>query len=46
MNTQAEAAAYSLVVDDDFLIRMEAADILMEAGFKVLDADHSDAASR
>ena len=35
---------YALVVDDDFLIRMDAVDILEQAGFRVLDADHGDAA--
>ncbi len=34
----------ALVVDDDFLIRMDAADILEQAGFRVLDTDHGDAA--
>ncbi|MGI3904179.1 MAG: response regulator [Janthinobacterium lividum] len=32
-------APYALVVDDDFLIRMEAMDILEQAGFQVLDAE-------
>ena len=35
---------YALVVDDDFLIRMDATEILEQAGFQVLDADHGDAA--
>ena len=34
----------ALVVDDDFLIRMEAMEILEQAGFQVLDAEHGDAA--
>ena len=35
---------YALIVDDDFIIRMDAKDILEQAGFQVLDADHGDAA--
>ncbi len=35
---------YALVVDDDFLIRTDAKDILEEAGFQVLDAENVDAA--
>ncbi len=35
---------YALVVDDDFVIRMDAKDILEQAGFQVLDAHHGDAA--
>lgn len=34
----------ALVVDDDFMIRMDAIDILEQAGFKVFEADHGDAA--
>ena len=34
----------ALVVDDNFLIRLEAAAILEDAGFQVLEADHGDAA--
>ena len=37
-------APCALVVDDDFLIRMDATDILERAGFLVLDAEHGDAA--
>ena len=35
---------YALVVDDDLVIRIDAMDILEQAGFRVLDADHGDAA--
>ena len=35
---------YALVVDDDFIIRMDAADILEQAGFQVMDACHGDEA--
>ena len=35
---------HALVVDDDFLIRMDAQDILEQAGFQVLAVDHGDAA--
>ena len=35
---------YALVVDDDLLIRMDAVNILEQAGFQVLDAEHGDAA--
>ena len=38
-------APFALVVDDDALIRMDAMDILEQAGFNVLDAEHGDAAS-
>ena len=34
----------ALVVDDDILIRMDAMEILEQAGFRVLDAAHGDAA--
>ena len=44
MNSPISDAPYALVVDDDFLIRMEAMDILEQAGFQVLDAQHGDAA--
>ena len=37
-------APYALVVDDDFVIRMDAIDILEQAGFQVLDAEHGGAA--
>lgn len=37
-------APYALVVDDDFLIRMEVMAILEQAGFRVLDAEQGDAA--
>lgn len=33
-----ERTPFALVVDDDALIRMDAADILEEAGFRVLEA--------
>lgn len=45
MDQIAEDAPYALVVDDDFLIRMGAMDILSDAGFQALEADHGDAAS-
>lgn len=35
---------HALVVDDDFLIRINAVDILEQAGFDVLEAEHGDAA--
>lgn len=35
---------YALVVDDDFLIRMTVTELLEQAGFRVLDAEHGDAA--
>ena len=35
---------HALIVDDDFVIRMDAKDILEQAGFQVLDAHHGDAA--
>ncbi len=44
MSQHVEDAPCALVVDDDFLIRMDAVDILTGAGFRVLDADHGDAA--
>ncbi|MGI4801641.1 MAG: response regulator [Janthinobacterium lividum] len=44
MTQLAEDAPYALVVDDDFLIRMGMVDILENAGFQVLEADHGDAA--
>jgi CheY-like chemotaxis protein len=34
----------ALLVDDDILIRMDAVEILEQAGFRVLDAEHGDAA--
>ena len=37
-------APYALVVDDDFLIRLEVMNILEQAGFQVVDAEHGDAA--
>ncbi len=37
-------APRALVVDDDFIIRMDAVDILEEAGFQVVDAEHGNAA--
>ncbi|MGI4807431.1 MAG: response regulator, partial [Janthinobacterium lividum] len=44
MNTLTSVAPYALIVDDNFLIRMEAMEILEQAGFQVLDVGHSDAA--
>ena len=37
-------APSALVVDDDVFIRMDAMQILEQAGFRVLDAEHGDAA--
>lgn len=37
-------APYALVVDDDFIIRMDVMDILQRVGFQVLDAADADAA--
>ena len=42
----AAAAATVLVVEDDFLVRLCAADALSEAGFNVLQADNGPAALR
>jgi DNA-binding NtrC family response regulator len=36
----------AVVADDDFLIRMDAADMLEKAGFEPLEAAHADAALR
>ena len=44
MNLDLDNAPYALVVDDDLLIRMDAMAILTEAGFRVFEADHGDAA--
>lgn len=44
MNTSTSVAPYALIVDDNFLIRMEAMEILEQAGFQVFDVEHSDAA--
>ncbi len=44
MNTLISDAPYALVVDDDLIIRMDATDILEQAGFQVLEAEHGDAA--
>ena len=44
MNSPTTDTPYALIVDDDFIIRMDAKDILEQAGFEVLDADHGDAA--
>ena len=44
MNASTAVAPYALVVDDDFLIRMDAMEILEQAGFQVLDAEHAAAA--
>lgn len=38
------AAPYALIVDDDGLIRMNAADILADAGFRTFEADTGDKA--
>lgn len=43
-NAARSAAPCALVVDDDALIRMEAASILEDAGFLVIEAGHADAA--
>ena len=43
MTPSIPATLHALVVDDDFLIRMEAIDILEHAGFQVLDAEHGGA---
>lgn len=42
MTSPASNSPCALVVDDNPLIRMNAADILEEAGFRVLEADHGD----
>ncbi|MGI4795168.1 MAG: response regulator [Janthinobacterium lividum] len=42
MTSPAPNSPCALVVDDNLLIRMSAADILEEAGFRVLEADHGD----
>ena len=39
-----ETPPFAMVVDDDFLIREDALQILREAGFRVLDAESGDAA--
>ena len=44
MKTPPSDTPYALVVDDDFIIRMDATDILEQAGFQVLDASHGDEA--
>lgn len=44
MTQLAQDAPYAVVVDDDCLVRMGAAEILHDAGFLVLEADHGDAA--
>ena len=44
MNTPSSDTPYALVVDDDFIIRMDATNILEQAGFQVLDASHGDEA--
>ena len=44
MNSPTFLGPYALVVDDDFLIRMDTMEILIQAGFQVLDAEHGDAA--
>lgn len=44
MSSSNQDSPYALVVDDDPTIRMVASDILKDAGFLVLAADHGDAA--
>ena len=44
MNELNQHSPCALVVDDDFLIRTDAAHILSIAGFRVLEAEHGDAA--
>ena len=44
MTDHAENAPFALVVDDDFLIRLDAKQIMEDAGFQVLEAHHGDAA--
>jgi len=44
MNLPISDAPFALVVDDDHVIRMDVMDILEQAGFRVLDAAHGDAA--
>lgn len=44
MDAPTSNTSFALVVDDDFVIRMDAKDILEQAGFQVLDAHHGDAA--
>lgn len=44
MNPPTSDTPYALVVDDEFVIRMDAKDILEQAGFQVLAAHHGDAA--
>ena len=42
--TPISAAPHALVVDDDVLVRLDAMDILEQAGFQALNAEHGDAA--
>jgi CheY-like chemotaxis protein len=44
ISTPPSDSPYALVVDDDFIIRMDATNILEQAGFQVLDASHGDEA--
>ena len=44
MKPSSPDAPHALVVDDDFVIRMDAIDILEMAGFYVIGADHAHAA--
>ena len=44
MNELTQHGPCAVVVDDDFLIRTEAAHILSTVGFQVLEAEHGDAA--
>ena len=44
MTLSTSDAPVALVVDDDAIIRMDVMDILQQAGFQVLEAEHGDAA--
>ena len=44
MNELNQHSPFAVVVDDDFLIRTDAAEILRTAGFRVLETEHGDAA--
>ena len=46
MSGVAPTSPHALVVDDNFVVRMDAVDILQQAGFEVLEADHGDAAHK
>ena len=43
MNPEISDAPYALVVDDNHLIRTGVVEILEEAGFRVMEAEHGDA---